>query len=85
MRELDLSPLLRNAIGFDRMARLMDTVVNEGQNTSYPPYNIEQLDDNVYQISMAVAGFSDEELNIEVQANQLQISGKKEEIPETKP
>lgn len=77
MRDLDFSPLFRNTIGFDRMARLMDSIASEGAGNSYPPYNIEQLDEDGYQISMAVAGFSDEELDIEVLENQLKITGKK--------
>lgn len=78
MRDLDFSPLFRNTIGFDRMARLMDNIASEGAGTSYPPYNIEQLDQDSYQISMAVAGFSDDELDIEVLENQMKITGKKE-------
>ncbi|MTI11102.1 MULTISPECIES: Hsp20 family protein [Curvivirga] len=78
MRDLDFSPLFRNAIGFDRMARLMDNIASEGAGNSYPPYNIEQLDENGYQISMAVAGFSDNELDIEVLENQLKVTGKKD-------
>ncbi|MDX1737066.1 MAG: Hsp20 family protein [Alphaproteobacteria bacterium] len=77
MRDLDFTPLFRNAIGFDRMARLLDTMASEPSQNSYPPYNIEQIDENSYQISMAVAGFGDEDLDIEVQDNQMRISGKK--------
>ncbi len=82
MRDLDFSPLFRNTIGFDRMARLMDSIATgEGSTNTYPPYNIEQIDENSYQISMAVAGFSDEELEIELLENQLKIIGKKESDP----
>lgn len=76
MRSYDLSPLFRNTVGFDRMARMIDAMASE-QGNSYPPYNIEKLDENAYQISMAVAGFSDEELGIEVKENILTISGRK--------
>ena len=78
MRDLDLTPLMRNAIGFDRMARLLDSALSDTQNTSYPPYNIEQIDEHNYQISMAVAGFSESEINIEVQENQLKITARKD-------
>lgn len=77
MRDFDLSPLFRNSVGFDRMARLMDNLHQENTPT-YPPYNIEKLDEESYQISMAVAGFADADLDIEVQENQLKITGRRE-------
>ncbi len=77
MRSYDLSPLFRTTVGFDRMARLIDTLSTE-QSNGYPPYNIEKLDEDSYQVSMAVAGFSDAELDIEVTENVLKITGRKE-------
>ena len=77
MRDFDLSPLFRHSVGFDRMARVLDGLATES-TPSYPPYNIERLDEDSYQISMAVAGFAEEELDVEVQENHLKISGRKE-------
>jgi molecular chaperone IbpA len=84
MRHFDLSPLYRSTIGFDRMFSLLDQASNLEAN-SYPPYNIERTDENTYRISVAVAGFSSEDLNIEVKENALTISGEKtEKAEETK-
>ncbi len=77
MRTYDFSPLFRTTVGFDRMARMIDALASE-QNNGYPPYNIEKLDEDSYQISMAVAGFSEDDLTIEVKENVLTISGRKE-------
>ena len=78
MRTLDLSPLYRSAVGFDRMAGLLDTLSQtEQRQPNYPPYNIETTGDDQYRISMAVAGFDQSELAIEVNRNQLTISGNK--------
>ena len=78
MRTYDLSPLYRSSIGFDRIANMLDNVLTAeaGQN-SYPPYNIEKTGEDTYRISVAVAGFTQEELNIEALVGQLVISGKK--------
>lgn len=72
---IDFSPLYHSAIGFDRMASLLDSVARDAK-PSYPPYNVEQVDDNQYRITMAVAGFRDEELEITSEQNTLVISGK---------
>lgn len=82
MRNFDFSPLYRSTIGFDRLARLLDasTTVDSGAN-SYPPYNIERLDENDYRITMAIAGFDQNEVDIEAKENTLTISGEK--VPET--
>lgn len=77
MRTFDLSPLFRSSVGFDRMARMLETVSAE-QGQSYPPYNIEKLSDDAYQITMAVAGFSSDDLDVEVQENVLKISGRQQ-------
>jgi len=72
---IDFSPLYHSAIGFDRMASLLDSVARDAK-PSYPPYNIEQVDENQYRITMAVAGFSEAELDITSEQNTLVISGK---------
>ncbi len=82
MRSYDLSPLFRTSVGFDRMARLIDTLSSE-QSNGYPPYNIEKLDEDAYQISMAVAGFAEDDLSLEVKENLLTIAGRKELDEET--
>ncbi len=77
MRTLDFSPLFRHSVGFDRMQRLMDSAARmDTANTAYPPYNIESRGENTYRISMAVAGFSADELEVTVKENTLLISGK---------
>ncbi|MBB5210690.1 Hsp20 family protein [Microbulbifer hydrolyticus] len=78
MRNLDLSPLYRSAIGFDRLASLLDTMTTTEQNQpAYPPYNIELTGEDAYRISMAVAGFDQSELDIQMEQNRLTVSGKK--------
>ncbi|GMG88672.1 Hsp20 family protein [Biformimicrobium ophioploci] len=75
MRNLDFSPLYRSAIGFDRMANLLDSMMTTEQNQpSYPPYNIELTGENNYRISMAVAGFSQDELDIQMDQNKLTVT-----------
>jgi molecular chaperone IbpA len=79
MRQFDLTPLYRSTVGFDRLGSLLDTLTNfEGDAPSYPPYNIERVGENEYRISMAVAGFSDRDLSIEVKENTLSIRGEKQ-------
>ncbi|MDW3208211.1 MAG: Hsp20 family protein [Alphaproteobacteria bacterium] len=75
MRGFDMTPLLRTTVGFDRLARTLDTLAAE-QVPTYPPYNIEKLDEDSYTITMAVAGFSEDDLEITVQENQLTVKGK---------
>lgn len=78
MRNFDLTPLYRTAIGFDRFASLLDNVSrNEQSQPSYPPYNIELTGEDQYRITMAVAGFDQSELNIEASENNLTVSGSK--------
>lgn len=83
MRNLDFSPLYRSTIGFDRLASLLDSVnrADQGQ-PSYPPYDIELTGEDAYQISMAVAGFSEQELNIQIDQNLLTVVGNKQEANE---
>lgn len=80
MRHFDLTPLYKSTIGFDRFASLIDQVAGfEGEAGGFPPYNIERLAENEYRISMAVAGFSEAELDIEVKENGLTIRGEKKQ------
>ena len=74
MNALDFSPLFRSTIGFDRLAQLVDGAARP--ETSYPPYNIEVVGDNAYRLTMAVAGFTPEELDITAKDDTLVISGK---------
>jgi molecular chaperone IbpA len=76
MDGFDLSPLFRSSIGFDRLMRLADAATRADSGTGYPPYNIEATGENAYRLTMAVAGFSADELDITVKENWLQISGK---------
>ena len=77
MTSFDLSPLFRTTIGFDRMARLLDAVERRSDD-GYPPYNIEKVGEDAYRISMAVAGFGADGLDITVQENRLVVTGKAE-------
>jgi len=75
-------PLFRSAIGFDRLTRLMDTARSAAEGPSYPPYNIEKTAEDSYVLTMAVAGFAPEDLEITLQDNVLLVSGKASEQPE---
>ena len=78
MRNFDPTPLFRASVGFDRVADLMDRMLAaEPAQPGYPPYNIEKTDENAYRISVAVAGFSAEELTVEVKENALLITARK--------
>jgi len=78
MQQFDLAPLYRASVGFDQVADMMDRVFasDMGQST-YPPYNIEKIDENAYRISIAVAGFSINDLNVEVRENALIVTARK--------
>jgi molecular chaperone IbpA len=78
MNTFDLSPLYRTAIGFDRLADMLTTASRVDSN-GYPPYNVESLGEDRYRITMAVAGFSEDELDITSEQNTLTISGSKNE------
>jgi molecular chaperone IbpA len=82
MTTFDFTPLYRSAIGFDRLASLMDDAMRTDNQPSYPPYNVELVDENSYRITMAVAGFSDNEIEIETEGDTLTVSAKK--APEEK-
>src|ERR671915_241674 len=80
MRQFDLAPLYRNTVGFDRLFSMLDQLVTVETAPSYPPYNIERTGENAYRISVAVAGFSEADLNIEVKENALTIRGDKKSL-----
>ena len=83
MRPIDLSPLYRSTVGFDRLFDLVDQVTGLDQAAAgYPPYNIERLGENDYRISMAVAGFAQDELRVDVKEQTLSVTGAKK--PEDK-
>lgn len=84
MRTFDFSPLYRSTVGFDQLQSLLDSVSRDADVPAYPPYNIERLGENDYRISMAVAGFSESELSLEVKQNVLTISGKRSEAADAK-
>jgi molecular chaperone IbpA len=76
MDRFDFSPLFRSTIGFDRLTRLVDAATRLDSAPSYPPYNIEKTGEDAYRLTMAVAGFSRDELDITVQENLLVVTGK---------
>ena len=79
MNAYDFSPLFRSTVGFDRLARLVEAASRTDPSAqSYPPYNIETTGEDAYRITLAVAGFGEDELSIEVRENALLIAGKKE-------
>ncbi|MEW9918178.1 Hsp20 family protein [Marimonas sp. MJW-29] len=85
MRTFDFAPLYRSSVGFDQIANMMDRVLSsDGATPSYPPYNIEKLDDDSYRISIAVAGFSEADLSVEVRDKALIVSARKAEEDEGK-
>jgi molecular chaperone IbpA len=76
MRTIDFTPLYRSAVGFDRLAKLLETATVDG-GAGYPPYNIERTAEDSYRVEIAVAGFRSEELDIEVKENLLTVQGRK--------
>lgn len=85
MRNFDLTPLMRATVGFDRLASLLDTAtrLDEG-SLGYPPYNIEKTGEDAYRITMAVAGFGEEDLEVTVRENSLLIKAAKAKAEEDK-
>jgi molecular chaperone IbpA len=71
----DYSPFFRSTVGFDRLLNLLDTASEQG----YPPYNIERSDENNYRVTVAVAGFAEKDLSVDVKDRVLTVTGKKEE------
>jgi len=84
MRTFDFTPLYRSAIGFDRLAQLFDEAARAESQPSYPPYNIELVSDDKYQITMAVAGFDRSEIDIETERDALKITGRKQREENTR-
>ena len=83
MRTFDFSPLFRSSVGFDRLAQLMDSARDDAP--TYPPYNIERTGEDQYRITMAVAGFGENDVEITAQENALTVVGKqpKDEAPKS--
>src|SRR5690242_21081697 len=83
MRTFDFSPLFRSSVGFDRLAQLMDSARDDVP--TYPPYNIERTGEDQYRITMAVAGFAENDIEITAQENALTVVGKqpKDEAPKS--
>jgi molecular chaperone IbpA len=81
MRSYDLTPLYRTTVGFDRMFDLLDNV-GKSEATGYPPYNIERVDEDRYRITLAVAGFSEKEIDIELHENTLKVVGARADADE---
>ncbi|MFE0018983.1 Hsp20 family protein [Mesorhizobium sp. NPDC059054] len=79
MRHVDFSPLYRSTVGFDRLFTMLDSLGQPEGGQSYPPYNIERTGEDSYRISMAVAGFSDDEISIEAHRNVLTIKGERKD------
>ncbi|MCH1414599.1 MAG: Hsp20 family protein [Glaciecola sp.] len=77
MRTIDLSPLYRSFIGSDHLASMIDAAARNEKQTSYPPYNIELVSEDKYRITMAVAGFAQDDVEIVVQENTLVVTGNK--------
>ncbi len=78
MRQFDLAPLYRSAIGFDRLASMIDNATrNEQTQNGYPPYNIELISEHAYRITMAIAGFDKSEVSINTEHGVLTVTGSK--------
>lgn len=79
MRTFDFAPFYRSTVGFDRLFSTLDQLVGmEGSASGYPPYDIERTGENAYRISLAVAGFTDADVSIEVKENTLTVRGEKQ-------
>ncbi|MGO4830965.1 Hsp20 family protein [Rhizobiaceae sp. 2RAB30] len=79
MRHVDFSPLYRSTVGFDRLFTMLDSLGQPEGGQSYPPYNIERTGEDAYRISMAVAGFSENDISIEAHRNVLTVKGERKE------
>jgi molecular chaperone IbpA len=78
MRTFDLTPLFRSSVGFDRFADMLDSLQQFDTGVTYPPYNIERTNENNYRISLAVAGFAEKDLAVEVKEGVLSVQGKRD-------
>ena len=79
MRHSDFAPLYRSTVGFDRLFQLLDSVGGADDAPTFPPYDIEKVGENSYRIVMAVAGFSKDDLDVEIKESTLSVKGKKSE------
>ena len=79
MRHVDFSPLYRSTVGFDRLFTMLDSLAQPENGQTYPPYNIERTGEDAYRISMAVAGFSEDDISIEAHRNVLTVKGEKKQ------
>lgn len=77
MRTIDLTPLYRAGVGFDRMAQMLDAMLTNETAGGYPPYNIEKTGEDAYRITVAVAGFTEADLSIETKDGELVVAGGK--------
>jgi molecular chaperone IbpA len=85
MRTFDLSPLYRSTVGFDRIFSVLDSLGNvDGTAPTYPPYNIERTGENAYRVTMAVAGFGEDDISVETKENTLTVKGEKKAESEGK-
>jgi molecular chaperone IbpA len=84
MRTIDLTPLYRSTVGFDRFAALLDSTQAHDATPGYPPYNIEKTGEDTYRITVAVAGFAEDELSIEAREGVLLVSGRKAQSDDEK-
>ncbi|MFK8053324.1 MAG: Hsp20 family protein [Woeseiaceae bacterium] len=84
MKTIDLTPLYRNSVGFDRMANLLDNALRTETAAGYPPYNIEVTGEDRYAVTLAVAGFKEDELDISVEKGVLAVRGRKNDEGERK-
>jgi len=85
MRAFDFSPLFRSTIGFDRLFDRLDSAGQYDTTQAYPPYNIERTDETHYRITLAVAGFAEKDLNVEVREGVLSVQGKRDEATQSQP
>ncbi|HEY0624779.1 Hsp20 family protein [Sphingomonas sp.] len=85
MRQIDLTPFRRSAIGFDRLFDMLEATARQSGNENYPPFNLERISDDRYRITIAVAGFKPDEIEITAQQNLLLVAGKKAESQDNNP
>ncbi len=85
MRQIDLTPFRRSAIGFDRLFDMLETSARQTSGENYPPFNLERITEDRYRITIAVAGFKADEIEITAQQNLLLVSGKKTESQDNEP
>ena len=83
MRHVDFSPFYRSTVGFDRLFSMLDSMGQPESAQTYPPYNIERTGEDAYRITMAVAGFGEDELELEAHRNVLTVKGEKTEKNES--